>query len=205
MLEGRDGEQLKDRCSGEKHFPVDFNLNITLKTQQQIITSTSAEVDLQGQNLPDDALIKEKRFIDVMGSMSPSCSTSSHRYRPHPPRPAPAAMPYTRGNGSVQPPPSQQQSGSGNDNGDDPSPASARALANEGNEDDSRSPVPETNPTSIYTPTSDTPETQGEEQASLENAEKLNEPVQESRDGEGAEQSDTACMGDEGTPDNTTK
>ncbi|MCJ8748081.1 hypothetical protein PDJAM_G00161080 [Pangasius djambal] len=114
-------------------------------------------------------------------------------------------MPYSHGSGSARPPPSHQQSGSGNDNGDDPSPASDGSLANEGNEDDSRVPMQETNPTSTYTPTSDTPQSHEEEQASLENAEQLNEPVQESRDGEGAEQSDTACMGDEGTPDNATE
>ncbi|XP_060755542.1 uncharacterized protein LOC132866785 [Neoarius graeffei] len=134
----------------------------------------------------------------------PSSSSSLGIYYPPPPRPAPAASVFNQGNSSGLSLPSQQHSGSGGDNGDDHSPDSGGTVPM-GTADDCQVPMQETNPTSIYTPTSDAPEIHESEQASLENAEKLNEPVQESTDGERVEQGDTASMGEKGTPDNTSK
>ncbi|XP_053532084.1 RAD23 homolog A, nucleotide excision repair protein a isoform X2 [Ictalurus punctatus] len=129
----------------------------------------------------------DEKFVDVMGSMVesppslPPSSSSSDYCPPPPPRPAPAAMPFTPGNCSEDPPASQQQ------------PDNTAGAPSDGAIENT--PIQEVS----GAPTQET---------CTDEAEKLNEPVQESRDGEGAgheeaEQGDAACAGGKGEPDVT--
>ncbi|XP_046693584.1 formin-like protein 14 isoform X1 [Silurus meridionalis] len=126
------------------------------------------------------------------------CSSSLPPCRPPPSCPLAAAMVFDQGN-AANPPPSQQQSGSGSGNRNQPSPAAVGVITTV-NQNGSTVPLQETNPTSTYIPAPDTLQTQQEDQVSPEDAEELNDPVQESADGEGTGDSDTACVGAQTAP-----